>query len=375
MSQVKIRDIDNNPIILMNVRLAVGDGNSVSAYDDKFSDYAGNLAWPNPLPSSNGYNLHVNYANENYDWDRKSVKVDTLNPPPNPNDPEAENIIIKLNRAPRKRAIITDLYSNVFFKGESAFLDLARLCHGQDIRPLLRQSVSVGSNGRRNFLMTYNTAKAAGLPPFNPDDFPDFYFKVEELLQIYAEYGLYLYGSVFPDNQLFDSWKDQTNKQKDHWGKIGEIAKRNPNCWALELTNEINGHVFNQVQTDQFSKISGVICCSGSLSDNGGNPFPDPQWDIVDFHFPRGYPKSVKDACQADNPDRLFKGRAVMGGEPLGFGHGRETRTRIAKEIAGSSRGTCCGIVFHSTSGGFSQTYDANEVDCANAWFNELKGT
>lgn len=366
MSQVQISDKFNNRLPLMHYTVSLSDNPDEPYVDDYFTDYAGASTWPRMgMPTDKPLFLHVNHFNKNMEFEyvRKDLPAGFGN-----------DVIITLPRTPRVRASIFGLYSNVFLKGESAFLDLARICHGQDIRPLLEQSLELGSNGRRNFFMTFNTAQAAGIPPFNPDNFGNYYDKVEELLHLYSEYGIYLYSSIFPDNQLFPSWNGQVTKQKAHWNRLGDIARRYSNWWGMELTNEPDGHTFNQVQTDQFNKIDGVICCSGSFGDHGGNPLPDPQWDIVDFHFPRSYPKCVKDGCQADNPDRLFMHRAVMGGEPLGFGHGREVNSRIAKEIAGSSRGTCCGLIFHSTNGGFSHTYDQTEIDCARAWFKELQG-
>jgi hypothetical protein len=367
MSQVQISDSFDNRLGLMHYTVSLSDNPDEPYVDDYFADYNGASTWPRMgMPTDKELHLHVNHFNKNPEFEYQRVDL-----PAGFN----EDVVIKLTRRLRDRATIQGLYSNVFFKGESSFLDLCRLCNGQDIQPLLKQSLKLGSNGRRNFFMTSNTAKAAGLPPFNPDDFPNYYDKVEELLQLYSGYGIYLYSSIFPDNKLFDSWRDNISKQKNHWNRLGDIAARYNNWWGMELTNEPYAHDFNRVDETQFTKINGVICCIGSSGDHGGIPLPDPQWDIVDFHFPRNYPKSVKDGCQSDNPDRLDKHRAVLGGEPLGFGPGRETNARIAKEIAGSSRGTCCGVIYHSTHGGFSQLYDQTEMDCAKAWFKELQGT
>ena len=366
MSQIQVRDKFNNPLPLIDVRVAVGHRSTDEAYDDKRTDNDGNTAFPVVLPSNEGYTLWFNTRNVNKDFDEFNFFVDRI---------DAQDIVIHLERTIRERASIFGFYSNVFFKGESAFLDLCRLCHGQDIKPLLQQSIDLGSNGRRNFFMTFNTAQAAGLPPFNPDNFIGYYDKVEELLSLYMDYGIYLYSSIFPDNQLFPSWNGNTNKQKDHWNKLGSIAQRYSNWWGMELTNEPFAHSFNRVDVNQFSKISNVICCSGSFGDTGGSPMPEPQWDVCDYHSPRFYPNEVVDMCVANHPSRVQKSKAILLGEPQGFGPGREQRPRVAKEMAGSSRGTACGVVFHSTHGPFSQTYDQVELDCAKAFFNELKGT
>lgn len=373
MPIISIRDYEGNyvqDLKRINVRLSLGHAASDAAYDDKFSDDSGNLAFPVVLPSNDGYTLHFNFENINPKFTNHSLWVER---------PDAQNILVNLNRTSVPRATISGFYSNVFLKGESAFLDLCRLCHGQDIKPLLRQSVDLNSNGRRNFLMTWNTARAAGLGEFNPDDFPNYYDKLKELLDLYVQYGLYLYASVFPDNGFFPSWKDNKNKQVDHWNKIGTIAQQYDNFWAMELTNEMDAHWENQTDPNWFSKIPGVLSCSGSRGDTGEDPMPEPQWDYCDHHSNRTYPKSVKDPDVADHPSRLKQGKAILEGEPVGFGDPninprREPNPRIAKELAGSARGTTCGVIFHSENGGFSRLYDSIEMNCAKAWFKELEG-
>ncbi len=368
MSQVQISDKFGNRLPVMHYTVSLSDNPDEPYLDDYFTDYAGASTWPRAgIPHDNVF-LHVNHFNNDPDFKYQRVPVSTVH-----------DVQIELERAERERAIIQGYYSNVFLKGESGFLDLCRLLHGENIRPLLNQSLDMRSNGRRNFLMTSNTAQAAGFPPFNPDDFPNYYDMFEEMVKLYAEYGLYLYGSVFPDNGLFSSWAGNTQKQIDHWNRLGTIAQRYNNVWGLELTNEINSKVYNKVDQARFSPISGVICCSGSWTDDSGSPLDYPvQFELVDFHQRRDYPKSVVDACVANYPWRE-KGKATLLGESIGFGSkatnpNREDNPRIAKEIAGSGRGTSCGMIYHSTHGAFSQLYDDTEKACGEAWFNELEG-
>lgn len=103
MAQIRVRDQSGNPIKLLNVRLSLGTGTSDQAYDDRFTDLAGNTAWPNPLPSNNGYTLYANYANINPNYNQVSKFVTTLDADidlvlqavsqpsncPNPNDKNA----------------------------------------------------------------------------------------------------------------------------------------------------------------------------------------------------------------------------------------------------------------------------------------------
>lgn len=272
-------------------------------------------------------------------------------------------------------------YFNKFIKGESGFLDYELFLQGRldQLHSVLRQSLKLGSNCRRNFLMTMNTAVAGGLPPFNPDDYgDDFFNKLPSFLDIYQEYGIYMYGSVFPDNGLLPGWTD-LGKQQRHWNRLGEVAKSHNGVFALELTNEIDAHGFNWVDNTKFSPIGGVLCCSGSMGDTGGSPMPDPQWDFCDHHTNRNrYPNRVVDECKANHPSRL-KGKRMVSGEPIGIGNPAENPNRTdnvqeAKERA-CGRTTCAGMFVHSTHGGLSQLYDDFERPCVEAWFRELQGT
>lgn len=369
MAQIKLRDQEGIGVPLVNIRLGINGQNVDEAYDDKFTEPdSGTTAWPNPLPSSAGYDLFVNYVHKLDDYESKTVHVENFD-----NDIIIELIELSPSIESLERITVDGLYFNKFIKGESAFLDYYRFLLEQDITPLLQQSRDLGSNCRRNFLMTYNTAKAAGLLPFNPDDFGNkFYDSFPYFLALYEEHGLYLYASCFPDNGLFPSWANNNSKQVDHWNKICEIGKNHNNFFAVELTNEPGGHSFNQVDTDKFSQPNGIISCSGSYGPTGGNSMPGPKWSMRDFHTPRQYPNLVVDCCVANHPNRLM-GEPVLIGEPLGFGPNREKDPRIAKEMAGTARGTAAGITFHSTHGGFSQLYDNDEMSCGEAWFKELE--
>lgn len=367
MSQIQIRDKFSNPLTDIYVRVALGkDKKEVSdAYDDKPSDNDGNLSFPVVLPSANGYTLQINNSNINPKYQSEFINTDRI---------DAQDIIVNLQRSPLERVSLNGFYFNKFIKGESAFLDYYRFLRGEDINPLLLQSMMLGSNCRRVFLMTHYTGIAGGIGVCNPDDYgDDFYDKFPNFLNWCQEYGIYIYASVFPDNKLISNWSN-IDKQKEHWGRLGEIARAHAGMFALELTNEIDAHDFNDVDPTKFSSHAGVLCCSGSRGDTGGNPMPSPQWDFCDYHSPRFYPNEIVDMCVANHPSRLRAGKAMMLGEPLGYGVGnnRNSDTRLAKEAAGTSRGTAAGVIFHSTHGGFSQLYDEVEMNCAKAWFGEL---
>ncbi len=82
MSFIRVRDQFGNipppPCDRINVRLSVGHKSSDDAYDDRFTDDAGNTSFPHPLPSDDGYTLYANYRNVNPKYGQSSVYVADL---------------------------------------------------------------------------------------------------------------------------------------------------------------------------------------------------------------------------------------------------------------------------------------------------------
>jgi hypothetical protein len=371
MSQIQVTDKFNNYLPEIDIRVAKGTGDTDSARDDKRTDDVGNVSFPFHEESNEGYTLWVNTRNVKPEYQPTSVFTQNVDGP--------ENIEIQLTRSSLDRVVKNGLFFNKSIHGESGFLDYYRFLHGEDIKPQLNQSRLLGSNCRRNFLMTHYTGIAGGLGVCNPDDFPNFYDKFYEFLDLYEQFGIYCYASVFPDNKIISNWST-LSKQQIHWTRLGDIARSHNAFFALELTNEIDKHLsLNFVDNTKFSPINGVLCCSGSRGDTGSSPMPLPQWDFCDHHTRRNsYPGRVVDECKANHPSRVQQNRIIISGEPIGFGDpiinpSRISDPREAKEIAGSGRGTCGASIFHSQHGGFSQLYDEIEMNCAKAWFGELR--
>ena len=80
---VEVRNRLGQPIVYLNIRLSLGDLPSDAAYDDRFTDLAGHTAWPNPLPSPNGYTLYFNYANLQSLYGNTSVRIASFDEPVN----------------------------------------------------------------------------------------------------------------------------------------------------------------------------------------------------------------------------------------------------------------------------------------------------
>jgi len=62
---VKVRDTQGNPLKYIDVRISFGNGTDDQAQDDRFTDLAGNTAWPDGLLPDlpDGANLYANTRN------------------------------------------------------------------------------------------------------------------------------------------------------------------------------------------------------------------------------------------------------------------------------------------------------------------------
>lgn len=360
MPQIQLRDKFGTPIPLMNIRLGVGIDTVDEAPDDRFTDYAGNTAWPYKPTSPGGFTLFVNYANVNSKYKPTQKHVANLD----------EDILITVEREPLPKLTLNGKYLNVFIKGNTDFLIYKKFLDGQDITPLLAQRSSLGSNCVRVFGMVDSFSH------WHPQDYGDRYYQqIPVFLDLLQDYGMYCYFCVFADTQHI---MPSLAQQQDHWAKVIDALSMRVNA-IVELVNEPNQHE-NGVDRTKFFKPQSMISVCGDFGDEyGGDVWPEPQWDLTDYHAPRSLPKNIKDLCSADNPNWVA-GKGVMQGEPDKFGRdvytGRTFRMdpQLAKQMAGSARGTNAGIIFHSTDGVYSDTFSPEVVACAYAWFKELQG-
>lgn len=159
----------------------------------------------------------------------------------------------------------------------SGFRDLDRTLRGQDIRPVLAQSQDEGGTGRRVFAMKWNWAiKVNGVWQDGPDhlwprEHNDYFDRVEQLADLYAEYGHYLNLVVFVNAR---SVMPNINDQLNFWAKMVDLARKHPNM-ILSLMNEGDAHD-NSVDVGRFPQPDGVLASSGS-NGAGANP-PQPFW-------------------------------------------------------------------------------------------------
>lgn len=352
MSQVQLRNIHGEPIILCNIRLAVGEQLSDDAYDDRFTDLSGNTAWPNALPSSKGYNLFVNHENVLPEYEQYDTHVKDF----------SQNIVIVLNRRTLKQLRVDGLYFNVpHLKGNTDFLWYKRLLDGQALDDLLAQRAGAGSKFIRTFGMVDSFSK------WHPTDYGNAYYDgIVKAANLLNAYGMYWYFNVFADTGLIMPGLTQ---QLDHYNRVVDELSKCPNVF-LELVNEQGQHD-NSVDRGAFTKPSSIIASSGSF---GGRVAPqEPHWDFIDYHPRRDYPGSVMECNTADYYDngksRVSIGKPIGTGEPMKFGTGYETNNRIAKECGAAGIGVSPFNVFHSQQGVNSEMWDSQTEENAISFF------
>jgi hypothetical protein len=261
----------------------------------------------------------------------------------------------------------------VFLKGATSFLLYKRCLDGEDITPQLQELHDLGCN------MVVIFGMVVGFPvgewaKFRPQAYGDrYYTRLRSFCQLCGEWGMYVYFCVFADTQhIMPALPDQLR----HFNRVDQELSQEPNV-LLRLVNEQNAHE-NGVERAAFPNPRTEPACSMDYGEEfGGSRYPPPYWDFGDNHTPRTYPKSVKDICQADNPNYLA-GECTIVGEPDKFGFDHYTNRTYqmdpvrAREMAGTARGTCAGVVFHSTDGVYAERLSAPVTACAEAWFAEL---
>jgi hypothetical protein len=258
-----------------------------------------------------------------------------------------------------------------FLKGASMFTLFQRFLDGEDVRPQLQQLTEFGTNCIRVFgMFHYINVNEFGKPAFKPQDYGDrFYDLTPAFSDLSAEFGLYVYWSCFPDNDLIMPTHAQRRAHFDRW--VPALQSRANNLF--ELTNEQDAHAFNRVDAALYPKPNGMASCAGSYGDVGG-PMPPPYWDFLDYHAPRYYPAGIKDCCLADHPNFLRDKSGILLGEPDRFGSNGNSNAEQARQSAGTSIGTALGIVFHSWNGVRGEVFDSETRRCAEAFYGPLKG-
>ena len=385
MAQIQVRDITGLGVPGINIRFTPGQGPSDNAIFDVFTDFAGNTGWPIPYFPVQNWALHLNHANVNPKYLPESFYL---------TDTDLDNVKISLALTPLSRLHVWqhDFYNaanqRVFIKGATDFLLYKRYLDGEDIRPLLAERSAL--RGVLGPLQGANCVRVIGMVSsfshWYPQEYGDrYYTSLPAFCQLLAQYSLYVYFTIFADTQIV---MPEQAQQLRHYHRVIEALQQVDNV-IVELVNEPYAH---QNATDNpfiFPKPANIIFFGGSYDDKLGNELrPVPPEDAHDYHTPRdgrddltvsGFKWAADQAVNA-HPEFRKRGKPVMSGEPQKFADPNDPRKGgstlsnpvNARMMAGSARGTACGIFFHTASGVFSTPWNDVEFSCAQAWFREL---
>jgi len=159
----------------------------------------------------------------------------------------------------------------------SGFRDLDRFMDGEDIEPLLTETVALGGNGRRVF-----GAYDFGSPQVQrlyPREHAAYYERLPEFCALYAKHGLWLEFVAFADTARSVPGQPA---QVLHWVTVCDALRGCPNV-LLERVNENDQHD-NRVDA-ALAKPDGL--CSSFGSNGGGQDPPGPYWDYSCLHSER----------------------------------------------------------------------------------------
>ncbi len=380
MPQIQVRDITGLGVPDINIRIAFGTQPSDEAvWGSIYTDNMGNTDWPMPFAPSSPYALHLNFADVNPLYVPQSYYV-------TPND-MSDSVQVILARTPQTRLHVEghDFYNargeRVFIKGATDFLLYKKYLDGEDIRYLLAERAAFGANCVRVIGMVNSFSH------WYPQEYGDRYYdSLPGFLTLLEEYALYCYFTIFADTQIvMPAKQDQIN----HFNRVVAKLQEADNI-LIELVNEPYAHSNATDDPFAFPKPAGIIFFGGSYNDQLGNELrPVPPEDAHDYHTPRdgkdnlaesGFKWAADQAVNA-HPEFKYRGKPVMSGEPQKFADPNDPRKGgstlsnpvNARMMAGSARGTACGIFFHTASGVFSTQWNEVERRCAAAWFMELE--
>lgn len=354
MSQIQVRDSKGEGISLINIRLSLGNGDSDSAYDDRFTDLAGNTAWPNPLPSNAGYTLYVNERNVDTDYDSATVHVNNLN----------DDILIVLNEL--KPAIQEIHIDGDLFRDEdghewkmkygSNFMLCQLVAEGIDISDRLYP----GLNGFRMTGIYKTISEQAGFKAFHPKNYPNWLNSISDTFDILSHNGYYGKLDLFCDLRQLDYSIDE---QKKILNDVVDMLRSKKNGFGHSLGNENDANGF---YAGDFTKPN-IPFATGSGLTGGPAPLSNSQaWDYQYQHLRRDE-KMFIDIPPVDAPTYNLQHKLLFD-ETIGFADFNETGRRTSNKDWAYKMGRIMsafnGGVIHLHHGVHSEVMPQAEQDC-----------
>lgn len=372
MAQIQVRDPEGIGIALLNVRLGANGESIDDAYDDKFTDFVGNTAWPNPIVSPSGYDLFLNYRNNLDEYESKTVHVDSLTNPTTCSGGTivGQDIVIVLNEIPLPvydlhtsgDKIITEINTEWKMKFGSNFLLAQLVAEGIDIKPFLYS----GLNGYRIFCTSYNPSIQAGFKPFHPDNYPNWLNAIGDTLAILNANGKYAQLDLVCDNNIFG--KD-ANFLRTLLVEVDSVANAHKGILG-SLGNEVTK---NGINPNDFTEPTGKTlwaCGSGE----SGAPAPlsnGKSWKTQRQHLRRDI-KMFIDIPPVDAPSYNLN-PIIIFDETIGYWNNITTTGSRTGNIDWASKmgrimSAFNGGVIHLDAGGHSKPVVGIEEECKDAF-------
>jgi len=359
MAIIRVRDTAGQAIPLMNLRLSLGTQPPEAAYDDRFTDLAGNTAWPVVLPSADGYTLYANYSNVKPDYQRISLRVPDFHADIDLTVPhDLSRIVVqgrdfvRTSNGEQYQVIgCTDLMLAWRYDIEG----------GDAIKPVLAQRGQCGFNNLRVLWQKdiNNTGTSPWLMPTS---------KMPPFLALCAEYGFYIEGVNLADCQVCNP------TVADQLTRVSAVRAATAGIDSLfeQSGNESAKNGFNPLN---FTKPTDRLAANASNIEGG----PDaPYWDYFCFS---GQRSPLNHAIREYGPIEFIYGDAGTfgGGVPAicdeGMKPGINSSDPRDFERAGAQARSGNGGRFHSSSGtsGNSCLFDNLEKACAEAFVRGLR--
>lgn len=374
MAQIQLRDSIGQPIPYLNVRLSLGDAPSDVAYDDRFSDLAGNTAWPNPIKSANGYTLYVNERNVNAKYGMVTRRIQSLDDDiriavPTIQTFTALSRLVRIDKT--KHRMVAEDGSLVYGRGASFFLGYKRHLDGVKINPQLDQLADLGCN------LVRLKGSFESLGGFDPRAYGDGYYEeIPAFMERLAGRGIYgLWTACAATGKFFND-----DQAMEHIHRTVEQLVKTRNA-IFSPVNEQGQHN-NSIDRDRFKrelmdtgKLGWMIYDTGSF---GVDLAVQPPFGMyAPFHVRRDYPSSVKDCGIIDHTNKVEDGLEIGVDEPYRMGDegsgDRHDDPLVAREAAGIAYNALY-FVAHSMQGERADLLTGNTLDCVSAAFQAMKG-
>ena len=263
-----------------------------------------------------------------------------------------------------------------FMAFADGFRDYERFLNGEDIKPLLQQTVDLGGNGRRVFgSFDFGSPESQRL---YPREHPDYYDRLPDFCELFAEYDLYMQFTAFADTQRSVPGE---SAQRDHWARVCDAVRAQPNV-LLEFVNEQDAHENHaNFEPDKPDEI-----CASRGSNGGGSDPPGPYWDYADLHPERPTdPAKLRQSTTTLSfaiygTGGSFHGtqRCTVASEPIGFADVAQPGRRVSDPDIAYLLGLGCrwgaGGTAHSDCGVASVLLTVQQAICVEAFLKGVRG-